>query len=108
MLNAIYQCQICKNVLFNAFFFRYKLCYRSGVHMSEFLYLMSSIDERVKPLVFTIRKWASSVGLTNTSPGRWISNFSLTLLVLAFLQKPPSSTPILPSFNNLVKQAGNI
>ncbi|XP_063908492.1 poly(A) RNA polymerase, mitochondrial-like [Zophobas morio] len=77
----------------------------SGVHMSDFLYIMGSIDDRVRPLIFTIRKWACEIGLTNSSPGRWITNFSLTLLVLAFLQKPPHSPPILPSLNNLVKLA---
>lgn len=75
--------------------------------MSDFLYLMGSIDERVKPLVFTIRKWAQAVGLTNSSPGRWISNFSLTLLVLAFLQKPLTTPPVLPTMNMLIKNAGN-
>nr|CAI5821028.1 unnamed protein product [Callosobruchus analis] len=37
----------------------------SGVCMSDFLYLMGEIDQRVRPLVFTVRKWAESVGLTN-------------------------------------------
>lgn len=73
--------------------------------MSDFLYLMGSLDDRVRPLIFTIRKWAFEVGVTNTSPGRWITNFSLTLLVLAFLQKPLHSPPILPSLNRLVKLA---
>ncbi|XP_044264015.1 poly(A) RNA polymerase, mitochondrial [Tribolium madens] len=77
----------------------------SGVHMSDFLYIMGSLDPRIRPLIFTIRKWASEVGLTNSSPGRWITNFSLTLLVLAFLQKPINSKPILPSLNTLVKLA---
>lgn len=75
--------------------------------MSDFLYLMGSLDDRVRPLIFTIRKWAFAVGLTNSSPGRWITNFSLTLLVLAFLQKPLHSAPILPSLNRLVTLASN-
>ncbi|XP_018567191.1 poly(A) RNA polymerase, mitochondrial isoform X2 [Anoplophora glabripennis] len=79
----------------------------SGVHMSDFLYIMGELDDRVRPLVFTIRKWAKEVGLTNASPGRWMTNFSLTLLVLAFLQKPPHSPPVLPSLNTLVKLAGS-
>lgn len=73
--------------------------------MSDFLYLMGSLDNRVWPLIFTIKKWAYEVGLTNSSPGRWITNFSLTLLVLAFLQKPLYSPPILPSLNELIKLA---
>lgn len=73
--------------------------------MSDFLYTMGSLDPRVRPLIFTIRKWAREVGLTNSSPGRWITNFSLTLLVLAFLQNPLSSAAILPSLNTLTKLA---
>ncbi|KAG5878317.1 hypothetical protein JTB14_025367 [Gonioctena quinquepunctata] len=79
----------------------------SGVHMSDFLYLMGELDERVRPLIFCIRKWASVVGITNSSPGRWITNFSLTLLVLAFLQRPMNSPPILPTLNTLTKLAGD-
>lgn len=79
---------------------------RSGVHMSDLLYIMGEIDDRVRPLVFTIRKWASEVGLTSAHPGRWITNFSLTLMVLAFLQKPNHGPPILPSLNHLIKCAG--
>lgn len=76
--------------------------------MSDFLYLMGSLDDRVRPLIFTIRKWACEVSLTNSSPGRWITNFSLTLLVLAFLQNPLHSPPVLPSLNKLVKLASKI
>ncbi|KAF2880896.1 hypothetical protein ILUMI_25272 [Ignelater luminosus] len=79
----------------------------SGVCMSDLLYMFGSIDERVRPLVFTIRKWAKEVGLTNSSPGRWITNFSMTLLVLAFLQQPDNCPPILPTFNTLIKNAGS-
>ncbi|KAJ8963327.1 hypothetical protein NQ318_018798 [Aromia moschata] len=60
----------------------------SGVHMSDFLYLMGELDERVRPLIFTLRKWARDIGLTNSSP------------------KPLRSPPVLPSLNTLVKLAG--
>lgn len=71
--------------------------------MSELLFLLGEIDTRVRPLVFTIRKWAQTVGLTNQSPGRWISNFSLTCLVIFFLQQ--LKTPILPPIEYLVNEA---
>lgn len=71
--------------------------------MSELLYMFGQIDSRVMPLVFTVRRWAQAVGLTNPSPGRWISNFSLTCLVIYYLQQLPS--PILPAINTLVHQA---
>lgn len=58
----------------------------SGVYMSELLYILGSYDRRVCPLVYTVRYWAKEIGLTNPSPGRWITNFSLTLLVLFYLQ----------------------
>lgn len=75
----------------------------TGLYMSELLYLLGEIDERVKPLTFCIRRWASTTGITNPSPGRWISNFSLTVLVIFFLQH--LKTPILPPMNLLVKSA---
>lgn len=75
----------------------------TGLYMSELLYLFGEIDERVRPLTFCVRKWANATGLTNPSPGRWISNFSLTLLVIFFLQR--LKVPILPPINLLVKSA---
>lgn len=74
--------------------------------MSDFLYIMGELDERVRPLIFAIRNWAKIVGITNSAPGRWISNFSLTLLVLAFLQNPQSGKPVLPTLNQLGQLAG--
>ncbi|KAK4885962.1 hypothetical protein RN001_002233 [Aquatica leii] len=78
----------------------------SGVFMSDLLYVFGLIDSRVRPLVFVVRKWAQEVGITNNSPGRWLSNFSLTLLVLAFLQKIGTSPLVLPSINTILKQSG--
>lgn len=71
--------------------------------MSELLYLYGELDHRVKPLTFCIRKWANAVGLTNPSPGRWISNFSLTMLVLFFLQHIKKA--ILPPMSLLINSA---
>ncbi|XP_037809322.1 poly(A) RNA polymerase, mitochondrial [Lucilia sericata] len=75
----------------------------SGFYMSELLYMFGEFDERVKPLTFCIRRWASCCGLTNPSPGRWISNFSLTCLVIFFLQQ--TKQPVLPAINTLIKSA---
>ncbi|SPP86264.1 poly(A) RNA polymerase, mitochondrial [Drosophila guanche] len=75
----------------------------SGFYMSELLYMFGQIDQRVRPLTFSIRRWAQACGLTNPSPGRWISNFSLTCLVMYFLQQ--LRQPILPTIGALVKAA---
>lgn len=76
----------------------------TGYYMSELLYIYGELDERVRPLVFCVRKWASMTGLTNSAtPGRWITNFSLTVMVLFFLQNLPN--PILPSMSRLIKSA---
>ncbi|XP_047351588.1 poly(A) RNA polymerase, mitochondrial [Vespa velutina] len=58
-----------------------------ATYMSEVLFLYGEIDSRVKPLIFTIRKWAKDNKLTNIHPGKTITNFSLTLLVIFYLQK---------------------
>lgn len=78
----------------------------SGVHMSELLWMYGSLDPRVRPLTFLVRRWAAAVGLTNQHPGRWITNFPLTLMVLFFLQQKTNDGFILPSFKNLVNRAG--
>uniref|UniRef100_A0A1I8PNX8 Poly(A) RNA polymerase, mitochondrial n=1 Tax=Stomoxys calcitrans TaxID=35570 RepID=A0A1I8PNX8_STOCA len=75
----------------------------SGFYMSELLFMFGEFDERVRPLTFCIRRWAQTCGLTNPSPGRWISNFSLTCLVIFFLQQ--AKQPILPAINTLIRSA---
>ncbi|XP_063708236.1 poly(A) RNA polymerase, mitochondrial [Culicoides brevitarsis] len=76
----------------------------TGAYMSELLYMFGEMDQRVRPLVFCIRRWAKSAGLTNPqAPGRWITNFSLTMLVIFFLQS--HKNPVLPSINYLKTNA---
>ncbi|XP_043267459.1 speckle targeted PIP5K1A-regulated poly(A) polymerase-like [Venturia canescens] len=57
-----------------------------AVHMAELLCCYGEIDYRVRPLIFTIRHWAQHVGITNPALGRWITNISITFLVLFYLQ----------------------
>lgn len=75
----------------------------TAVNMSELLYIFGNFDDRVRPLVFTVKMWAREINLTNDIPGRWITNFSLSLLVLFYLQQEQ----IIPDINTLVKQAEN-
>ncbi|CAH1401680.1 unnamed protein product [Nezara viridula] len=74
----------------------------SAMYMSELLYIFAHLDPAAQRLVFSIKAWAKVVGLTNPSPGRWITNFSLTLLVLFYLQNERR----LPSIDDLFKLAG--
>ncbi|KAF3426816.1 hypothetical protein E2986_01104 [Frieseomelitta varia] len=83
-LNTNMQCDLCSTNM-------------TALHMSELLYLYGQLDWRVKPLVFTIRKWARSMNLTKENPGQWITNFSLTLLILFYLQ----TKHILPSLSSI-------
>lgn len=75
----------------------------TALYMAELLYVFGEIDWRVRPLVFTIKKWAKDINLTNPTPGRWITNFSLTILVLFYLQ----SMKVLPPIKLLVDQASS-
>lgn len=75
----------------------------TAVNMSELLYIFGNFDQRVRPLAFTVKMWAKEINLTNDTPGRWITNFSLTLLVLFYLQQEK----IIPAIQTLVKQADN-
>ncbi|XP_021941400.1 poly(A) RNA polymerase, mitochondrial isoform X1 [Zootermopsis nevadensis] len=80
----------------------------SALYMSELLYILGASDWRVRPLVFAVRSWAREIGLTNPTPGRWITNFSLTLLVLFYLQQHSKHKgPVLPTLNTMISLAGS-
>lgn len=70
---------------------------RIALQMSELLYIYGQLDWRIRPLVCTIRKWARFMNLTKEHPGQWITNFSLTLLIIFYLQ----TRDILPSVNTI-------
>lgn len=72
--------------------------------MSELLYLFGEIDARVRPLNFFMRRWAEEWKVTRViRPGPWISNFTLSCIVLFFLQQ--LKQPILPTIDELKRQA---
>ncbi|XP_073533695.1 poly(A) RNA polymerase, mitochondrial [Phyllobates terribilis] len=75
-----------------------------ALRCSELLYIYSNLDHRVRALVFTLRCWARVHGITSCIPGQWITNFSLTMMVLFFLQK--RNPPIIPTLDQLKSLAG--
>ncbi|XP_037613210.1 poly(A) RNA polymerase, mitochondrial isoform X3 [Sebastes umbrosus] len=77
---------------------------RVAMKSTELLYLYGELDPRVRLLVFTVRCWARAHGITSTIPGAWITNFSLTVMVLFFLQR--RSPPIIPTLDHLRDLAG--
>ncbi|XP_040922330.1 poly(A) RNA polymerase, mitochondrial isoform X2 [Toxotes jaculatrix] len=77
---------------------------RVAMKSTELLYLYGELDPRVRCLVFTVRCWARAHGVTSSIPGAWITNFSLTVMVLFFLQR--RSPPIIPTLDQLRDLAG--
>ncbi|XP_045869709.1 poly(A) RNA polymerase, mitochondrial [Meles meles] len=77
---------------------------RIALKSSELLYIYGALDSRVRALVFCIRCWARAHSLTSSIPGSWITNFSLTMMVIFFLQR--RSPPILPTLDYLKSLAG--
>ncbi|XP_012870210.1 PREDICTED: poly(A) RNA polymerase, mitochondrial isoform X2 [Dipodomys ordii] len=77
---------------------------RIALKSSELLYIYGALDSRVRALVFSIRHWARTHSLTSSIPGAWITNFSLTMMVIFFLQR--RSPPILPTLDSLKSLAG--
>ena len=74
----------------------------SGLHMSCLLHLWGDMDWRVRPLVATVRRWARSVGLVKEMrPTQYFTNFTLTMLVVCYLQK----LGMLPAYTQLAERA---
>jgi poly(A) RNA polymerase len=75
------------------------------VHMAETLFLFSKMDPRVKQLAVFVKLWAKSQDLTNSSPGPWVTNFMLMLMVINFFQTRHGNGAIfnLPPVTNLEK-----
>ncbi|XP_040290163.1 poly(A) RNA polymerase, mitochondrial [Bufo bufo] len=75
-----------------------------ALRSSELLYIYGNLDHRVRALVFALRCWARVHGITSCIPGQWITNFSLTMMVLFFLQK--RNPPVIPTLDHLKSLAG--
>ncbi|KAG8573582.1 hypothetical protein GDO81_012460 [Engystomops pustulosus] len=75
-----------------------------ALRSSELLYIYGNLDHRVRALVFALRSWARVHGITSSIPGHWITNFSLTMMVLFFLQK--RTPPVIPTLDQLKNLAG--
>ncbi|XP_050405949.1 speckle targeted PIP5K1A-regulated poly(A) polymerase [Patella vulgata] len=75
---------------------------RLALRNTQLLALYSSLDERVKLLVFTIRYWAKLRKIAgNENAGPRLTNYALTLLVVYYLQN--TSPPVLPSVKTLAE-----
>lgn len=64
------------------------------------------MDQRVRPLVFTVRRWAKELQLDKRAKTNCVTNFQLTCLVISFLQK--LEHPILPTVKELIDKARDI
>ena len=59
----------------------------------------SDLRPRMSALVFVVRQWARSVGITGVTVGAGFTNFMLNILVIFFLQTRRS--PLLPPLHSI-------
>ena len=70
--------------------------------MSELLYIYGELDPRVRPLVFFIRQWAKEHSLIESlRPTEKFTNFTLTLMVIFFLQNRYQMLPPVAKLQSL-------
>ena len=58
-----------------------------AVYNTELLKMYADFDERVKPLIFAVKRWAKARGLGDASQGS-LSSYAWVCLVIFFLQQP--------------------
>ncbi|NXF19610.1 GLD2 polymerase, partial [Rhodinocichla rosea] len=68
--------------------------FRDKVRQVFYVFILLAVENRVRPLVLVIKKWASFHEINDASRGT-LSSYSLVLMVLHYLQTLPE--PILPS-----------
>lgn len=76
------------------------LC-RAGFHITEYMYSMGLMDQRIKPFIFLIRRWANEFGVT-TKRRENFTNFQLSYMCLSFLQQ--LKEPMIPTFEDVMHQ----
>ena len=80
---------------------------RAGVYMSELLYNLGQLDQRMRPLVFAVRHWAQLREVTCSQPGGpHLSNFMLTLMMIHYLQTRQPC--VLPTVSLMRSMAGEL
>ena len=74
--------------------------------MTELLYLMSSSDLRVRPLMSGIKQWAISHKLTASGEQQKPTTIGLITMLIFYLQT--CSPPVLPTLRELRSLAGEL
>lgn len=68
------------------------------------MYTFGAFDDRVKPFVFLVRAWETEFKERAFKSREYFTNFQLTYMALSFLQQVKE--PVLPTYNEILKQLG--
>lgn len=72
--------------------------FRLGLQNTALLKCYMDLDPRVSQLVYTVRAWAKSIGVSGGGSGQ-LTSYALTVMVLHYLQA--TDPPVIPSLQDV-------
>ncbi|XP_031637339.1 poly(A) RNA polymerase, mitochondrial-like isoform X2 [Contarinia nasturtii] len=71
-------------------------------HITEFMFAMGLMDQRIRPLVYMVRQWYKNFEMDRYIGRENFTNFQLSYMCLSFLQQ--LKEPLIPTYDEMMNQ----